>query len=101
MHAQLLALNPHWDADYPAPASARSLERRIEFSSYFCRGRWGEAGWYTIAQGSGYLRRLGGRPGNGAGPGNCGRVSCSYGSAIYWCNDVRATFPLSTTFTRV
>ncbi len=30
-----------------------------------------------------------GRPANDAGPGNCGRVSCSYDAAIWWCNDVR------------
>ncbi|KAI3332150.1 hypothetical protein HD806DRAFT_184132 [Xylariaceae sp. AK1471] len=23
----------------------------------------------------------------GAGPGTCGRISCSYNAAIYWCND--------------
>jgi len=27
-------------------------------------------------------------PANGPGPGACGRVSCSWNSAIYWCNDV-------------
>lgn len=25
---------------------------------------------------------------NGAGPSNCGRVSCGYGLAVYFCNDV-------------
>jgi hypothetical protein len=35
-----------------------------------------------------YLRRVQGRPRNGPRPGNCGRVSCSYKSAIWWCNDV-------------
>lgn len=27
---------------------------------------------------------------NGAGPSNCGRVSCGYGLAVYFCNDVRS-----------
>ncbi|KFY43022.1 hypothetical protein V495_04216 [Pseudogymnoascus sp. VKM F-4514 (FW-929)] len=34
-----------------------------------------------------YLRGVGGQPTNGPGPGNCGRVSCSFNSAIWWCND--------------
>lgn len=36
-----------------------------------------------------YLNGVPGKPTNGPGPGNCGRISCSYDSAIYWCNDVR------------
>jgi hypothetical protein len=42
----------------------------------------------AIRNGIRYLRGLNGNPTNGAGPGNCGRVSCSYDSAIWWCNDV-------------
>lgn len=34
-----------------------------------------------------HLNGVPGAPANGPGPGNCGRVSCSYESAIYWCND--------------
>ncbi|CCC04870.1 hypothetical protein SMACR_04238 [Sordaria macrospora] len=34
-----------------------------------------------------HLNSVPGAPANGPGPGNCGRVSCSYDSAIYWCND--------------
>lgn len=34
-----------------------------------------------------YLRRVPGKPTNGPGPGNCGRVSCSWNTGIYWCND--------------
>ncbi|KAK1781361.1 hypothetical protein QBC45DRAFT_65059 [Copromyces sp. CBS 386.78] len=34
-----------------------------------------------------HLNSVPGAPANGPGPGNCGRVSCSYASAIYWCND--------------
>ncbi|KUI59332.1 hypothetical protein VP1G_06578 [Cytospora mali] len=40
-----------------------------------------------IAQGVSYLREVPGKPSNGPGPGECGRVSCSYNSAIWWCND--------------
>lgn len=43
-----------------------------------------------IKQGIEYLLRLPAddRPTNGPGPGKCGRVSCSYNAAIWWCNDV-------------
>ncbi|CAP71288.1 uncharacterized protein PODANS_6_3365 [Podospora anserina S mat+] len=34
-----------------------------------------------------YLSRLSGTAGNGPGPENCGRVSCSWNSAIIWCNN--------------
>ncbi|OOF95837.1 hypothetical protein ASPCADRAFT_405538 [Aspergillus carbonarius ITEM 5010] len=43
-----------------------------------------------IQEGITYLRGVSGSPSNGPGPGNCGRVSCSYNSAIWWCNDMRA-----------
>lgn len=45
-----------------------------------------------IKEGIRYLRGVNGKPSNGPGPGNCGRVSCSYNSAIWWCNDV-SVFP--------
>ena len=41
-----------------------------------------------IYQGVMYLAHVGGVPEAGAGPNLCGRVSCSWDSAIYWCNDV-------------
>lgn len=50
--------------------------------------KYGRASVYYIWQGIEYLDQVPGTPGNGPGPGNCGRVSCSYGAAIYWCNDV-------------
>ncbi|KAK8009285.1 hypothetical protein PG991_011836 [Apiospora marii] len=40
-----------------------------------------------IQDGINYLRGVPGRPQNGPGPGRCGRVSCSWDSAIWWCND--------------
>lgn len=43
-----------------------------------------------------YLRGVSGQPTNGPGPGNCGRVSCSFNSAIWWCNDVSdSIYPLT------
>ncbi|KAI1320861.1 hypothetical protein F5Y16DRAFT_405454 [Xylariaceae sp. FL0255] len=50
-----------------------------------------------IQQGITYLRSLSGTCTNGPGPGNCGRISCSWSSAIYWCNDnpTDFTYPCS------
>ena len=49
-----------------------------------------------ITQGISYLRGVGGQPVQGPGPGSCGRVSCAYNGAIWWCNDVRAAPSLKT-----
>ncbi|KAF9870467.1 hypothetical protein CkaCkLH20_12134 [Colletotrichum karsti] len=48
---------------------------------------WELAGRNRIYQGIEYLERIGGKPHNAAGPAACGRVSCSYNSAIEICND--------------
>ncbi|KAF9881493.1 hypothetical protein CkaCkLH20_00639 [Colletotrichum karsti] len=34
-----------------------------------------------------YLNWVTGRPRNGGGPANCGRVSCGYKTAVWFCND--------------
>lgn len=94
---ELVKLNPNWDEDYAArtePLAKRNdgfeLAARADFTNarFFCRGRWPECPAPRISGGIAYLRRIQGRPTNGPGPGNCGRVSCSYQSAIWWCNDV-------------
>ncbi|KAG6108416.1 hypothetical protein E4U14_003663 [Claviceps sp. LM454 group G7] len=43
----------------------------------------------AIRGGIDYLRKIrkGRHPRNGPGPRNCGKVSCSDDSAIFWCND--------------
>ncbi|KAL2826230.1 hypothetical protein BDW59DRAFT_171894 [Aspergillus cavernicola] len=98
VHAELLRLNPNWDEDFPDTEVENALverdtdfhlEKRTDFteSKYNCFGRWGRVRSTTINSGISYLRKVSGKPGNGAGPGNCGRVSCSYRAAIYWCND--------------
>ncbi|KAJ0425831.1 hypothetical protein BJY00DRAFT_298414 [Aspergillus carlsbadensis] len=81
VHGQLPRLNPNWDDEFTTPATDESHEdsdfvlvKRTDFSdtNYFCEKS---------------VQGVGGRPGDGAGPGACARVSCSYDSAIYWCND--------------
>ncbi|KAK4225092.1 hypothetical protein QBC38DRAFT_422012 [Podospora fimiseda] len=45
------------------------------------------AALHRIEDGIRYLHGVGGRPTQGPGPARCMRVSCSWDSAIYWCND--------------
>lgn len=45
-------------------------------------GLSGWADYKSIESGVHYLQKLQGSCGNGPGPGNCGRISCSYNSAI-------------------
>jgi len=57
-------------------------------TSHYCFGPWATASLQRIKEGIDYLRGVPGKPVLGPGPGTCKRVSCSYNSAIYWCNDV-------------
>lgn len=103
VHTQLLELNPNWDTDFKDDGldkreadfgdwadDTAGLDKRANFNgaSYNCWGRWGAVSREHIQSGINYLRRVRGKPRAGAGPSKCGRVSCSYNSAIYWCNDV-------------
>ncbi|KAL2826231.1 hypothetical protein BDW59DRAFT_171895 [Aspergillus cavernicola] len=89
---ELLRLNPRWNDDFleglPDESEHSTLVKRTDFygAKYVC-GRWSGARHNPIVDGIKYLRGISGRPGAGPGPGNCGRVSCSYDSAIWWCND--------------
>lgn len=108
VHEQLLAINPNYEAEFAAlepeqgvehdedleATASGDLAKRTDFSTYKyeCFGRWRGASPKYILQGIKYLRKLPGRPTNGPGPGACGRVSCSWNSAISWCNDVSLFF---------
>ncbi|KAJ4205006.1 hypothetical protein NW759_014672 [Fusarium solani] len=100
VHNELLQLNPDWDEEYIGNSTADAGEinerdagfrllARTDFSdaAYRCGGRWPKCRTTFISQGIYYLRSVKGKPRNGPGPGNCGRVSCSFNSAIWWCND--------------
>ncbi|KAI0408942.1 hypothetical protein F4802DRAFT_547065 [Xylaria palmicola] len=54
-----------------------------------CEMAWGPsfASVFHIRQGVDHLRKIPGNCTNGPGPANCGRVSCSYRSGIWFCND--------------
>lgn len=51
-------------------------------------GEW--ATTQAMYSGIKYLRKVPGTSKNEPGLNACGRVSCSYNTAIYWCNDVSA-----------
>ncbi|KAL2822370.1 hypothetical protein BDW59DRAFT_173883 [Aspergillus cavernicola] len=87
---------PSWDSKSPQAAKQSSLNgtveelsKRTDFSdsNWACGGRLELCSTSLIWNGIEYLRGVGDRPGHGAGPGTCARVSCSYNAAIYWCND--------------
>lgn len=52
-----------------------------------CTKRWAPAAYMIILDGISHLNNLTGKPANPPGPGWCGRVSCEWGSSIWWCND--------------
>ncbi|KKY32191.1 hypothetical protein UCDDA912_g07867 [Diaporthe ampelina] len=52
-----------------------------------CTKRWAPAAYMITLDGINYLRNITGRPASSPGPGSCGRVSCEWGTSIWWCND--------------
>lgn len=93
VHEQLLEINPKYDSDFDLPglAARNTLKARTDFSNskVYCDANvFGKCTVNRLRQGIDYLRGVGDQPRNGGGPGACGRVSCSYGTAIWWCNDV-------------
>lgn len=100
VYQQLLELNPDYKAEFgavekvPAPATAhvsRRTARALQDSepdTWEDCGRFDPAKTNAIYEGINHLNQVPGRPGSAPGPGVCGQVSCSYDSAIWWCNDV-------------
>ncbi|WYZ36091.1 hypothetical protein EsH8_X_000738 [Colletotrichum jinshuiense] len=104
---EVAKINPNWKEEFnisstPEEAAAAVKEifqrdtewgvgkRQAEWDEFRreCFGRWSPAESWAILLGIEYLDKIPGQPSNGPGPGNCGRVSCSADSAIWWCNDV-------------
>ncbi|KAJ4421948.1 hypothetical protein N0V82_003445 [Gnomoniopsis sp. IMI 355080] len=67
-------------------STAQNADGCCTAEQYFCDISY-DADCGQIADGIAYLKTVTGTPVNGPGPGTCNRVSCSYNSAIYWCND--------------
>ncbi|KAK0672293.1 hypothetical protein QBC41DRAFT_353561 [Cercophora samala] len=81
---------PGWNATFMAqdPISAISSDKAGVPVKHDCNVPGdGDADRLPIEDGITYLSRLSGTAMNGPGPENCGRVSCSYNSAIIWCNN--------------
>ncbi|KAK1842845.1 hypothetical protein CCHR01_14528 [Colletotrichum chrysophilum] len=100
--AEVTKINPNFREDYGLDngtlseviAASSSHEKRqaiVREFSHECFGKWGPADRGRVREGIEYLYRVNGRPKNGPGPGNCGRVSCSDFAAIWWCNDAPVT----------
>jgi hypothetical protein len=67
--------------------TSNTLKKRYDFtnSPYTCSGNEvGYASGKYIDKGVQYLYDVKGKPSNEAG--KCGRVSCEWNSAIWWCN---------------
>jgi len=66
------------------------LDKRYMVKAYTCKMPMSDRPTETkrVREGVQYLRRVEGKPQRGPGPKSCGRVSCSWNAAIYWCNDV-------------
>lgn len=85
---------PGWNATFTSQPGAAgggggSVSRIFEPDHYDCNVPGDEdALQEQIFVGIEYLRRLNDTAKNGPGPENCGRVSCSWNSAIIWCNNV-------------
>ncbi|KAL2824483.1 hypothetical protein BDW59DRAFT_162370 [Aspergillus cavernicola] len=64
-----------------------SLMKRVDFdhTEYFCHDGVVNGRKDQLRDGIDYLRSIGGTPEEA--PNTCGRVSCSYNTAIYWCNN--------------
>ncbi|QPH04982.1 hypothetical protein C2857_002402 [Epichloe festucae Fl1] len=93
VYRRLLEMNADYDAHLHLDAlniRRTELGARVDFSNarvYCDRKTFGSASVDGLSQGIDHLRGLGGRARSGGGPGACGRVSCSYGTGIWWCND--------------
>ncbi|KAG8422833.1 hypothetical protein J3459_010014 [Metarhizium acridum] len=88
VHDAARAMNPEWKPRAVSGAAKRSP--LFNWSQVICGT--GALGWHPckvrrIEEGIEYLRGLAGVPRNGPGPETCGRVSCSYQAAIWWCNN--------------
>jgi len=94
---QLVQINPDFlndmnlDKVEVEPRISQLEERAVLVESHFCGGRWTYTRRNMIEGGIKYLRGPSGKPVNTRGGGTCARVSCPYGSAIWWCNDVSDT----------
>ena len=94
MRRQLLEINPLYDTDFPPTHEVR---KRTSFGNAQLECRrddWGQVEAKGYFEGIDYLHRHGGVPHMGPGPGACSRVSCSWKTGIWMCNDASYTLEL-------
>ncbi|KAI1075520.1 hypothetical protein F5B20DRAFT_585116 [Whalleya microplaca] len=93
IEAQIQAVNPSFDW---ANKNSTDESYKTANEGYYGEVRCNIPGYKAavsthILEGIDYLSRLTGDctagPADGSGKGNCGRVSCSWNSAIFYCND--------------
>ncbi|KAH8592927.1 hypothetical protein B0O99DRAFT_224553 [Bisporella sp. PMI_857] len=93
VYHQILAINPDFRIEDFPPPEHRPLGKRYRLEPR-CN-IYSLANYGRIGDGIYYLKRLPGACSVGAGWGTCTRLSCSYSSGIYLCND--NTFPIAPT----
>jgi hypothetical protein len=86
LHCESVAWYAIFSVLYSLALFFRKLILRLQSQINCNVGGWGPAGTTTIQQGMAYLRGLGNR-GCRVGGRSCTRISCSYRSAIWLCND--------------
>jgi hypothetical protein len=90
IEAQIRAIAPGFAWSRRAePKTARGDAGDDPDDNILCTVPWEieYASVYHINEGIAYLRKIEGNCTNGPGPANCSRVSCSYSSGIWFCND--------------
>lgn len=100
VYAKLVEINPNYDDDFKniepelELEPTGSLDKRKD--TLVCEGER-YAATNRIQEGISYLRKVKGE--TQLSPYDCGRVSCSWHSAIVWCNDVSRHRPLDSGIT--
>ncbi|CEI67741.1 hypothetical protein FVEN_g9549 [Fusarium venenatum] len=87
--AQIQEINPEFQLVEEEPEASSELEARSQ-SNIICNvgGNGGNVDVVAARREQRYLRSLGTSVcGVDGGPGKCARISCSYGDAIWLCND--------------
>ncbi|KAF4780808.1 hypothetical protein HER10_EVM0002767 [Colletotrichum scovillei] len=88
--AELQVINPNYaedfDLDFELPSPAVHKRNDFDSAAFACNVTKAMADQSIIVKGSKYLRGVKGKPYHPPGPNTCARVSCSWKSAIWWCN---------------
>ncbi|KAL2274197.1 hypothetical protein FJTKL_03596 [Diaporthe vaccinii] len=102
VYKRLTEINPDYDdvllkyrsskATTALPDSFHSFDSMADVPSNcgycnVCTKRWEPTSYMITFEGIAYLNSLVGKAGIPPGPGFCSRVSCNWGSSIWWCND--------------